>query len=210
MSLTAAQNAFVSRLAGDTGLDPGVISAWAQAEESGSAALARQNAGNNDWLNIGYTDSGTFGAGATVWANPISAADATAGWLKGKQTVPGYGAAAPGIQAILSTAGQSPGTQIQAIQKSGWASSGYPSLPSIYSQAAKTAPAASAVTGAAGVTTIPGSSSYGGLGGFLLKAVLTVALLLGGLWLAFEGFNGVLGGRPARAGKTAAAAAVLA
>ena len=41
--------------------------------------LARQAAGNNDWLNIGYTDSATYGAGDGVWGSPVSAADATAG-----------------------------------------------------------------------------------------------------------------------------------
>ena len=39
-----------------------------------------------------------------------------------------------GIRAILSTGGQSPEAQIAAIQHSGWASSGYPSLPALYQQ----------------------------------------------------------------------------
>src|SRR5690348_1007941 len=60
--LTAGQQQFASRLAERTGLDPGVISAWLLAEESGDAAKSRQTANNNDWLNIGYTDSGTYGA----------------------------------------------------------------------------------------------------------------------------------------------------
>jgi hypothetical protein len=132
--LTSAQQQFATRLAADTGLDPGVVSAWLMAEESGSAAQSRQAAGNNDWLNIGYTDSGTFGASAAVWSDPATAADATAGWLKGQNTIPGYGTASAGIQAILATAGQTPGAQISALQDSGWASSGYPSLPSLYQQ----------------------------------------------------------------------------
>jgi hypothetical protein len=134
--LTSAQQTFAARLATDTGLDPGVVSAWLLAEESGGAAVARQGANNNDWLNIGYTDGGTYGSTDPVWSDPSAAADATAGWLKGQNTIPGYGTASPGIQSILSTAGQAPAAQIAALQGSGWASSGYPSLPSLYQQIA--------------------------------------------------------------------------
>lgn len=132
--LTAGQAQFATRLAQQTGLNPQVISAWLLAEESGSAARSRESAGNNNWLNIGYTDSGTYGAGASVWSNPATAADATAGWLKGQNTIPGYGAASAGVRAILATAGQSPEAQIAALQHSGWASSGYPNLPQLYQQ----------------------------------------------------------------------------
>src|SRR6201995_3552449 len=104
--LTSAQQQFASRLATDTGLDPGVVSAWLLAEESGGAAVSRQSANNNDWLNIGYTHSGTYGSSDSIWSDPTAAADATAGWLKGQNTIPGYGTASGGIQAILSTAGQ--------------------------------------------------------------------------------------------------------
>ena len=134
--LTSDQQQFASRLAADTGLDPGVVSAWLLAEESGGAAVARQSANNNDWLNIGYTDSATYGSSDSIWSNPTTAADATAGWLRGQDTIPGYGTASSGIQAILQTAGQSPATQISALQNSGWASSGYPDLPSLYAQVA--------------------------------------------------------------------------
>jgi hypothetical protein len=134
--LTSGQQQFASRLATDTGLDPGVVSAWVLAEESGGAAVSRQSAGNNDWLNIGYTDSGTYGSSDPVWSDPVTAADATAGWLKGQNTIPGYGTASAGVQSILTTAGQAPATQIAALQNSGWASSGYPSLPSLYQQVA--------------------------------------------------------------------------
>lgn len=134
--LTSGQQQFASQLASATGLDPGVVSAWLLAEESGSAAVSRQSAGNNDWLNIGYTDGGTYGSADAVWRDPVTAANATAGWLKGQNTIPGYGTASSGIQAILSTAGQPPAAQIGALQHSGWASSGYPSLPSLYQQVA--------------------------------------------------------------------------
>ncbi len=132
--LTSGQQQFASRLAADTGLDAGVISAWLLAEESDSAAQSRQAANNNDWLNIGYTDSGTYGAGAAIWNDPITAADATAGWLKGQDTIPGYGTASSGIQAILNSVSQGPGAQITAIQGSGWASGGYPALTQLYQQ----------------------------------------------------------------------------
>jgi hypothetical protein len=132
--LTSGQQQFASRLAADTGLDPRVITAWLLAEESGGAAQSRQSQNNNDWLNIGYTDSATYGSSDSIWSSPITAADATAGWLKGQNTIPGYGSASSGIQAILQTAGQSPEAQVAALQHSGWASSGYPSLPSLLAQ----------------------------------------------------------------------------
>ncbi len=132
--LTSTQQQFAARLSADTGLDPAVVDSWLLAEESGGAATARQSANNNDWLNIGYTDSATYGAGDSVWSDPVRAADATAGWLSGQNTIPGYGTASSGVQAILQTAGQSPSAQIAAIQGSGWASSGYPDLPSLYQQ----------------------------------------------------------------------------
>jgi len=134
--LTSDQQQFAARLASDTGLDPGVVSAWLLAEESGGAAQSRQSQNNNDWLNIGYTDSATYGASDSIWSDPVTAADATAGWLQGQNTIPGYGTASSGIQAILGAAGQPAATQIAALQNSGWASSGYPSLPSLYQQVA--------------------------------------------------------------------------
>lgn len=134
--LTSGQRQFASHLASETGLDPGVVSAWLLAEESGGAAVSRQSANNNDWLNVGYTDSATYGSSDSIWSDPVKAADATAGWLKGRDTIPGYGTASSGVQAILRTAGETPSTQISALQGSGWASSGYPDLPSLYAQVA--------------------------------------------------------------------------
>ena len=132
--LTTDQQQFATRLAADTGLSPQVVAAWMLAEESGGAAQSRQAASNNDWLNIGYTDSGTYGSSDSIWSNPITAADATAGWLKGQDTIPGYGRAAAGIQAIMQTAGQSPQAQMSAIENSGWASGGYPELAQLFAQ----------------------------------------------------------------------------
>ena len=123
--LTAGQEKFAGRVAELTGLDPRVVSAWELAEESGSAAQGREAAGNFDWLNIGYTDSANLGTKDSIWNDPIKAAEATAGWIKGKDTIPGYGTASSGIQAILNTVGKSPREQMMAIANSGWASSHY-------------------------------------------------------------------------------------
>jgi hypothetical protein len=132
--LTSGQQQFASTLSADTGLNPGVVTSWLLSEESGSAAQSRQAAGNNDWLNIGYTGSGTYGATDSVWSDPTTAATATAQWLQGQDSVSGYGSASPGIQSILSTVGQTPQTQIAALQNSGWSSSGYPDLANLYAQ----------------------------------------------------------------------------
>lgn len=132
--LTSGQQQFAATLSSETGLNPGVVTSWLLAEESGGAAQSRQAASNNDWLNIGYTDSATYGASDSAWSDPTSAATATAQWLKGQNSIPGYGTASSGIQGILGSVGQTPAAQIQAIQSSGWSSSGYPSLDSLYSQ----------------------------------------------------------------------------
>lgn len=129
--LTPGQRTFATQLAAETGMNPQVVAAWMLAEQSGGAATSRESAGNHNWLNIGYTDSATYGASASVWSDPASAAHATAGWLKGEDTVDGYGKASAGVQSILNSAGQSPEAQMQALQRSGWASSGYPDLPAV-------------------------------------------------------------------------------
>jgi hypothetical protein len=119
--LTDGQAKFAGRLAELTGLDPRVVSAWELAEESGGAAAGRQAAGNFNWLNIGYFDSG---AGAIAFdkafADPLTAAEQTANFLQGK-----WGGASTGIRAILDSVGKSPDEQFNAIAHSGWASSGY-------------------------------------------------------------------------------------
>jgi hypothetical protein len=119
--LTSGQQQFVAHLARLTGLDPGVISAWALAEESGSAAQARQTSGNFDWLNIGYFDSGPGQiAFDTAFKDPVTAAEQTARFLEGT-----WGGSSSSIRAILATAGQDPQEQIDAIASSNWASSHY-------------------------------------------------------------------------------------
>jgi hypothetical protein len=130
--MTPGQQQFATQLAAQTGMDPQVIAAWMLAEESGGAATSREAQGNHNWLNIGWTDSGRYGTAGAVWSDPIAAANATAGWLKGQDTVVGYGRASAGVQSILTSAGQPPELQIAALQHSGWASSGYPDLPGVY------------------------------------------------------------------------------
>jgi hypothetical protein len=130
--MTPGQQQFATQLAAQTGLDPQVVASWMLAEESGGAAASREAQGNHNWLNIGWTDSGRYGTAGAVWSDPIAAANATAGWLKGQDTVAGYGRASAGVQSILTSAGQPPELQIAALQHSGWASSGYPDLPGVY------------------------------------------------------------------------------
>src|ERR1035437_11068890 len=125
-AFTSGQSTFISQLAGATGLNPGVVGAWVASEENGSAAAQRPAANNHDWLNIGYTDTATLGAANNVWKNPVSAATGAAQWLKGQWSDPGFGTASSGLPALTRRAGQSPAAQIDAIQRSGWASSGYP------------------------------------------------------------------------------------
>lgn len=130
--MTPGQRTFATQLAAETGLHPQVICAWMLAEQSSGAASAREQVGNHNWLNIGWTDSGRYGTAGAVWSDPLAAAHATAGWLKGQDTVAGYGRASAGVQSILTSAGQPPELQMAALQRSGWASSGYPDLPRVY------------------------------------------------------------------------------
>lgn len=120
--LTPSQQVFSSKLSQLTGLDPNVIKGWTLAEESSGAAAKREAQGNHNWLNIGYFDSGaaSWAKGGGPFSNPVSAAQATAQFLKGQR----WGAST-GIQKILASAGMSPAQQIKAISGSGWASSGY-------------------------------------------------------------------------------------
>lgn len=140
--LNSNQQTFANQLAADTGLNPSVVAAWVISEEPASSSQAPNGA--NNWLNIGSTDSGFFGADTQAWTNPITAANATAQWLAGADNISGYGAASSGIRAILSTAGAAPAVQVAAIQGSGWASGGYPNLLSVYQRIAAATQAAEA------------------------------------------------------------------
>lgn len=129
--LTADQVTFSKQLAAQTGLDPNVIAAWVL-QEGGSSTGGRFN-----YLNIGNTDSGARNHAAFWNSNPTTAATMTAQWLKGKSPA-GYTHAAPGITAILSSAGKSPQDQIIAIQQSPWAKSHEPELGAIWDKVLQT------------------------------------------------------------------------
>lgn len=158
--LTQGQKQFVSHLSALTGLNPGVLTAWALAEESGGAAQARQAADNHNWLNIGYFDSGPGQiTQSQAFKNPVTAAQATAKFLKGQ-----WGGASTGIQSILNTVGHGPMPQINAIANSGWASSGYnhgQNLRSLFYDYGKDAPGAAASTGAPKVPGQPSAPQVG-------------------------------------------------
>lgn len=114
-------------VAARTGLDRRFVGAWLLAEQNGSAAKSYDAKGYNNWLNIARTDSGDAGgAHGSYWSDPVRAAEVTAQWIKGKgKLAQDYGKPAAGITAILKTAGHGVEAQIQALAKSGWASSGY-------------------------------------------------------------------------------------
>ena len=76
MALNANQQTFAGELAAKTGLAPNVVAGWVMSEEPASSKQAPNGA--NNWLNIGSTDSGFYGAGNPAWSNPTAAADFTA------------------------------------------------------------------------------------------------------------------------------------
>lgn len=122
-SFSQNQKLFAAALSQASGLDPNAVKAWMIAEEPAGAQSGYK--GTQDWLNVGITDTGPLGAGNSVWRDPVSAGKATANWIKGTWSDPGFGTASPGIQSILSTVGKGPQAQLAAIANSGWASSGY-------------------------------------------------------------------------------------
>ena len=114
--LTPGQEKFAAKLSELTGLDPKVIASWALAEESGGAAQSREAASNFNWLNIGYFDSGPGKiAFDQSFSNPVSAAEQTANFLKGK-----WGGASSSIRDIINAAGKPPQDQLAAIIDSDW------------------------------------------------------------------------------------------
>ena len=131
-NLSPNQRRFIQGYASASGIDPRLIAAQLIAEEP---AGANAPVGHNDqnWLNIGNTDSRWF-PGAAAWKDPYRAGRRSALWTRGKLSVPGFGRAAPGIVAFSRTSGQPLQSQIRALQHSGWASSGYPNLGSLVQQ----------------------------------------------------------------------------
>jgi hypothetical protein len=120
LELTDGQQRFARALARKSGLNSRVIAAWMLAEMGGrtsGAAQKREKAGNHNWLNIAYYDSGPGSITKDrVWRSPEKAAEATAQFLRGEKFGP-----SSGIRKIIKTAGSDPQRQIAAIGNSGWA-----------------------------------------------------------------------------------------
>jgi hypothetical protein len=128
--LNANQQAFAKRLNANTGLDPSVISAWLLSEEPASTQTAPN--GPNNWLNIGsFSDHAWHYGNSSVWANPITAADATASFILGHPvngiTAPSYGSLS--IRRIVMSISGGVRAQARAIINSDWAASHYPTGP---------------------------------------------------------------------------------
>lgn len=130
--LSRNQRRFARELVRQTGLHPHLVGAWIVAEQPAGAQFPVGHRDQN-WLNIGLTDTRWYD-GASSWTDPVEAARRTAAWLQGREAVPGFGKAASGIVNFSRTAGKSLQEQIAALQKSGWASSGYPNLPQLVQQ----------------------------------------------------------------------------
>lgn len=130
--LSRNQKLFAQAYAETLGISPAVAAGQLVAEEPPGASHPVGHRDQN-WLNIGNTDSKWYGG---AWANksPQEAGRLSALWTQGKYSVPGFGRAAPGIVAFSRTGGQPLAAQVRALQRSGWASSGYPNLSGLVSQ----------------------------------------------------------------------------
>ncbi|SRR5258708_5386283 len=104
MSLSPAQQTFVSTLSQQSGLNPNVVAAWVTAE-SGGATSTR---GTNNFLNFGHPNEPSF-------PTPQAGAISTYMWMVGNSNYKG----------ILSSASSTPANQLQAIINSPWDSSHY-------------------------------------------------------------------------------------
>jgi hypothetical protein len=158
---SSEQLQFIKQFSKQTGLNQQVVAAWVHAEEPAESTNAGH--GNNNWLNIGITGSANYGANDAVWNSPITAANATAAWLKGQASVPGYGTASAGIRGILASASLPAADQVKAIQASGWAASGYPALAQDYGQ-----------LGGQAATDLANAAGNSGVGGAINSAVSAV------------------------------------
>lgn len=167
MSFSAAQQKYIGAFAKESGLDPGVVSAWVASEEPVGATErvgASRVGAPQDWLNIGITESGPKGAGSVNWNDPVAAGTYGAKWLKGQVSIPGFGKAASGVQRIATTAGKTPAEQFAAIKSSGWDLNNYANTDfnALYNMYKGNAPAlvglANAKAGAASGTTAPATT----------------------------------------------------
>ena len=110
INIPGGEGVFINRLARETGLNPRVVAAWTKSEGG-------NRFGDYNLLNIGHTGSGPNSAAANGnFADPVSAAKATAAFLRGE-----WGGAGAGIPNIIRQArGKDPATQIRVIEQSGW------------------------------------------------------------------------------------------
>jgi hypothetical protein len=105
------QKAFGQALAKLSGLSPAFINAWLLHEQPAGTPSAP---GSNNWLNVGYTDSGPDSTYYSIAGlSPQAAAAATWQWLQANQP------------SIAAAAGKSVAAQVEALEQSGWASSHY-------------------------------------------------------------------------------------
>lgn len=128
-TFSANQKAFIRAFSVSSHIDAGVIAAWMASEQPPGDSAGDH--GTQNWLNIGNTDSGSFGVNDPHWKDPTAAGTYSGQWMRGQVSVPGFGHAAPGIVAV-TRAGSDPLAQIRALQHSGWAGSGYPNLVAVY------------------------------------------------------------------------------
>jgi hypothetical protein len=134
-NLNKKQQMFSATLQAAIGLEPCVICGWVLSEEPASSPVAPN--GDNNWLNIGAYDAGGWaGGGSDVWSDPTKGGNATASFILGHQVngINSPMSASSGIHAIANSAGKGVDAQVQAIQTSGWASSGYPNLMDVVNQ----------------------------------------------------------------------------
>ena len=135
---TSNQITFIKVLAGATGLNAGVVAAWALCEMSAGAAEQFQASNYNDWLNIGWEGPGSENRAKisydAAWNDPTTAAQKTAAWMEGKWGQQYSYVASAQQQTIIASASAPAATQIRTLQTSQWSGSGYPSLPGYFEQ----------------------------------------------------------------------------
>ena len=126
-SLGPKQEIFTAELAKRTGLSPSVLAGMVANEQPNDNPAIE---GSDNWLNIGHYDAGPGDAAydKRFFQGPERAARATAKFFKGN--LRGINPKAR-IPEIIHTAGKSDKEQIDAIQRSGWASGGHQALPAL-------------------------------------------------------------------------------
>jgi hypothetical protein len=184
-TLTPGQAAFINGVAQGTGLDKGVVTAWVYQEENGSAAAAREAAGNQNWLNIGP---------GRVYGSVQDAVQATIATLHNGL-----------YSGVLASASQSPSAQIAAIGASPWDAGHYGGggsilartyqiitgktavLPGAPSFGGATASGGAGATGTGTAGTSGGGNIFDGVKNEALKGLLYLTAAIGGVGLLYIG-----------------------